>query len=75
MLIFDMNILGKLANQFHRMDRKGEEMVEDLGSSEADPGMLHPAWVILCPAIPRWNLGSDSEINVSSVNLWAKLGV
>ena len=34
MLIFDMNILGKLANQFHRMDRKGEEMVEDLGTAK-----------------------------------------
>ena len=43
--------------------------------SEADPGMLHPAWVILCPAMERWNLGSESEINMSSVNLWVKLHV
>ena len=40
-------------------------------------GMLHPAWVILCPTatMARWNLGSKSEINVSSVNLWVKLHV
>ena len=36
--------------------------------------MLRPAWLILSPpAMARWNLRSESEINVSSENLWVKI--
>ena len=38
--------------------------------------MLRPAWLILSPpAMARWNLRSESEINVSSENLWVKINV
>ena len=38
--------------------------------------MLRPAWLILSPpAMARWNLRSESEINVSSENLWVKIYV
>ena len=51
--------------------REGERCCWN-GLDKAKPGMLLPAWSML---EPRWNLGSESEVNVSSVNLSGKMWI
>ena len=51
--------------------REGERCCWN-GLDKAKPGMLLPAWSML---EPRWNLGSESEVNVSSVNLSVEMWI
>ena len=51
--------------------REGERCCWN-GLDKAKPGMLLPAWSML---EPRWNLGSESKVNVSSVNLSVEMWI